>query len=177
MTEPRIDLLYSQEEITRRVLELGDQIHSDLEEPYPLLLGLLSGSVVFVADLVRAIDLPLRFEFIKVDYDAHPGPDGLLEIQFPIPTEIHGERLLIVKDVTKSGIIETYLRNQFFELGARQVRFISVIDLPNERKTALSIDYKAFSHETAETFVGYGLKHQGGFGHLPYLATLDREET
>ncbi|HEX2224287.1 MAG TPA: phosphoribosyltransferase family protein, partial [Thermoanaerobaculia bacterium] len=179
----------------RLAQELGDED--------PLLVGLLGGSLIFLADLVRAVERPVRFELIHVGYSSAPDvpaetpagtateegteegfADGVLGIHYPLPVEIAGQSVVVVKDVVSSGVTEPYLAQQLRDHGAREVRFAALIDLPDERKTEFELDYSVFQlrHPRASRdardaggrglLVGYGLKHEGRFGNLPFVGLL-----
>ena len=153
--------------------ELGDQD--------PVLIAVLGGSVIFFADLVRAIRRPVRFEMIHVEYsqataEKPPPPrPPVLDIVYPIPVEIEGQTVVLVKDVVESGIIESYLDQQLRERGAREVKFVALIDMPAERKISLDVDYHAFQTSRQGTLVGYGLKHGGRYGTLPFIGRLSEQ--
>jgi hypoxanthine phosphoribosyltransferase len=170
--EPAIELLFDADTIQRGVRELGDELHDEVSEDL-LLVSLLSESVVFVADLVRAIQSPVRFEFIQVDVSPRGEAGEIMQIEYPIPFELEGSDLLLVRDLTTSGVIEGYLVQQFLQLGARRVRVVSLLDLPERRTTDFEPDYRLLTR-TGEvgTLVGYGLKHGGRFGNLPYIGQL-----
>ena len=169
----QVEPLYDASALAARVAELGRSIGSDLAGEDPLLLALLGGSVIFLADLVRAIELPLRFEFVTVGASGvHGGEAAILDLQYPIPVEIQGQNVLVVKDVVASGIVESYLQQQLESRGAARVRFAALIDLPDERKIDLEVHYRAFTSHRAGPLVGYGLKHHGRFGNLPWVGRL-----
>jgi hypoxanthine phosphoribosyltransferase len=171
-----VDVLYDVGTIGERITRLGAEVREALADEDPILVSLLSGSVIFLADLVRAIEAPLRFEFIQVSYSSADGAeDDVLEIEYPLPVDIDGQSILLIKDVVASGIIESYLGQQLRQRGAQDVRFAALIDLPDERKTALSVDFSAFVERKAGAFVGYGLKHKGRYGNLPYIGRLSGE--
>ncbi len=172
-TLPAVEPLFQADEIERAVLDLGARLHQELGDADPLFLGLLGGSVIFLADLVRAYETPVRFELVHVAYH-HPevAAAELLAIQYPIPVDMVDQDLLVVKDVIKSGITETYLEEQLLQKGARRVRFVTLIDMPDERKTELEIDHRVFSVRENGPLVGYGLKHEGRYGNLPYIGRL-----
>lgn len=169
MSEP-IETLFAADVIEREVLDLGRRLQADLAGSDPLFLSLLGGSVIFLADLVRAYRDPVRFELVHVDY-RHPEVTAaeLLEIHYPIPVDPAGQQVLVVKDVVTSGVTETYLAEQLGQRGAESVKVVALIDMPDERKTSLEVDYRVFSLERSGPLVGYGLKHQGRFGNLPYI--------
>lgn len=171
LPSPPVEPLFDAPALAARVAELGREIERDLAPEDPLLLALLGGSVVFLADLVRAIERPLRFEFVSVG--ASDAPDAeITDLHYPIPVELAGQSVLLIKDVVASGIVESYLQQQIRSRGAASVRFAVLIDLPEERKTELHVDYRAFSARRVGTLVGYGLKHQGRWGNLPFVGRL-----
>ncbi len=173
---PAIEPLFDAETVRDSVAALGRQIAAELGDEDPLLIALLGGSVIFLADLVRAIERPVRFELIDVAYHVDPaaGGDegGLLSIRYPIPIDIAGQSVLVLKDVVSSAVTEPYLEQQLRDHGAREVRFAALIDMPDERKTAFDLQYRALVTHRHGLLVGYGLKHHGLYGNLPYVGRL-----
>jgi hypoxanthine phosphoribosyltransferase len=172
MTTDRVISLWDAETIHDKVQALGQQLEKDFKGSDPLILSLLGGSLIFVADLIRAIKQPVRFEFVQVQYSPG-GLDGeVRDIHYPMPLTIEDQRLVVIKDVSASGVPESYLADQFLQHGARDVEFAVLIDIPSERKTDFKADYSCFSVERQGLFVGYGLKHGGQYGNLPYLGRI-----
>lgn len=175
-TLPAIETLFPAEEVREKVAALGRQLSEELAGEDPLLIALLGGSVIFLADLVRAIEKPVRFEFIDVAYredpDAGTEDGGLTRIHYPIPIDIAGQSVLVLKDVVSSGVTEPYLEQQLRDHGASEVRFAALIDMPDERKTAFDLHYFAMSTRRRGLLVGYGLKHQGRYGNLSYVGRI-----
>jgi hypoxanthine phosphoribosyltransferase len=173
---PEVESLFDTETVRGSIATLGRQLSDELGDEDPLLIALLGGSVIFLADLVRAIDRPVRFELIDVAYQEDPvissEEDGLLRIHYPIPIDIAGQSVLVLKDVVSSAVTEPYLEQQLRDHGARKVRFAALIDMPDERKTAFDLDYRALTTRRHGLLVGYGLKHQGRYGNLPYVGRL-----
>ncbi len=177
-----IEILFEVAEVRDSVAALGRRISGDLGADDPLLLALLGGSMIFLADLVRAIEQPVRYGLIDVGYRADRpepavSPEGeetaeVTRIEYPIPIEIGGQSVLVLKDVVSSGITEPYLEQQLRDHGAREVRFAALIDMPDERKTAFNLHYSALTTHRKGLLVGYGLKHEGRFGNLPYVGRL-----
>ncbi len=177
-----IEPLFDARSLAASVVELGRRVGSELGDEDPVLIAVLGGSVIFFADLVRAIRRPVRFEMIHVEYSQssaeRPTPTPrppVLDIVYPIPVEIEGQTVVLVKDVVESGIIESYLDQQLREHGARAVKFVALIDMPAERKISLDVDYHAFQTSRQGTLVGYGLKHGGRYGTLPFIGRLSEE--
>jgi hypoxanthine phosphoribosyltransferase len=171
-----IEILFDVAEVRDSVATLGRRIAAELGPEDPLLLALLGGSVIFLADLVRAIERPVRYELIDVAYRADPAASEeeaeVLRIEYPIPIDIAGQSVLVLKDVVASAVTEPYLEQQLRDHGAREVRFAALIDLPDERKTAFDLHYSALTTHRYGLLVGYGMKHQGRYGNLPYVGRL-----
>jgi hypoxanthine phosphoribosyltransferase len=176
---PDIETLFDAETVRESVAALGRKIDGELGDEDLLLIALLGGSVIFLADLVRAIPRPVRFEFIDVAYHVDPAldenEDEVMRIEYPIPIEIAGQSVLVLKDVVSSAVTEPYLEQQLRDHGAAQVRFAALIDLPDERKTAFDLHYSALTSHREGVLVGYGLKARGRYGNLPYVGRLADE--
>lgn len=175
MSEAAIKTLYEAETIAEKVRELGARIERDHPQPEPLFLSIVGGSVVFLADLIRAVSRPLRYEAVQVVYSASGQQGDLLEIQYPISLDVDGKPVVIVKDVVSTGVPENYLINQLQLRGATRVRIAALIDLPEERKVDVVAEYSVFTPRRLGTFVGYGLKYQGRYGNLPFLGRIAGE--
>jgi len=177
---PAVEPLFDEETVRDSVAALGRQLNAELGDEDPLLVALLGGSVIFLGDLVRAIERPVRFELIDVAYHVDPavGEEGgeLLSIRYPIPIEIAGQSVLVLKDVVSSAVTEPYLEQQLRDHGAREVRFAALVDMPDERKTAFNLHYRALTTHRQGLLVGYGLKHHGRYGNLPYVGRLADED-
>jgi hypoxanthine phosphoribosyltransferase len=168
--------LFDATTIQEKVTELGRRLGNDLGGADPWIISIVGGSVLFLADLIRAIEQPVRFDFIQVQYSVSASDGDLLEIHYPISLNVEKQNLVILKDVVVSGVIENYLSSQFRQRGARQVQFAGLIDIPDQRKTDFQPDYSLFTTERQGTFVGYGLKHQGRFGNLPFIGIVEHDE-
>jgi hypoxanthine phosphoribosyltransferase len=181
----KIEPLYEAAALRGSVAGLARKLAADLAEnreegTEPLLLAILGGSLIFLADLVRAIDRPVRYELMQVGYsegaEGGDSVDRVQNIHYPIPVEIAGRSIVVLKDVVASGIIEVYLGEKLRQRGAREVRFAALIDMPDERKTDFAVDYGAFTTRRNGILVGYGLKHEGRYGNLPYIGRLPHAE-
>jgi len=172
MSETAMETILEAEAIARRVRELGAEISAIPLDGEPLFLGLLSGAEIFLADLVRALSRPVRFEMIRVAYSSDKTPGEALAIHYPIPLEVRDHHVFVVKDVVTSGVTESYLGTQLKQQGARSVRFVALVDLAKERKTEFAPDFHAFALDRAGRLVGYGMKIEGRFGNLPQIARL-----
>lgn len=177
MNESDIQMLYDGETIQNQVNSIGRQLEADLGAEDPLLISVIGGSVIFLADLIRSIQRPIRYEFIQVQYSAGAVDDQVMEIHYPISMDVSDQTLILVKDVVTTGVIETYLRHQFLQRQARKVIVAALLDLPEERRTDLRVDYRLFTPKKAGLFVGYGLKTGGRYGNLPYVGRLSEQDS
>jgi hypoxanthine phosphoribosyltransferase len=169
---PQINLLFEATEIQRRVKGLGQRLQHDKPLDDPVFISIVGGSVLFLADLIRTMAEPIRYEFVQVSYAASGRDGDILEVGYPISLDVAGQDILVVKDVVSTGVIESYLRSQFQQRGARKVLFVTLIDIKSERTTDFQPDYQLFSAERAGVFVGYGLKYEGRWGNLSYIGEV-----
>ena len=163
-------ILFGSDEVQSAVHRLAAELEENLEGE-SLLISLLNESVLFIADLVRAMERSIRYEFIHVGYS---GDDGeILNIQYPMPIDLEGADVILVRDLATTGVIESYLVPQLLQHGARRVRVAALLDVPDRRTTDFATDFQAFTAPAdAGTLVGYGMKHEGRYGNLPHIAQL-----
>jgi hypoxanthine phosphoribosyltransferase len=159
--------------IQQKVQSLGRRLNENLVSADPWIISIVGDSVLFLADLIRAVPQPVRFDFIQVQYSRSSDDADLLEVHYPFALDVTDQNLVILKDVIASGVVENYLVSQFLGRGAKQVQFAGLINIPDQRKTDFRPDYSLFATERRGTFVGYGLKHQGRYGNLPYIGLLE----
>lgn len=166
--------VFSSDEIAERVRQLGAEIRADAgAESEVFLLGVLKGTALFLADLLRAIEGPASYAFIDVVRDAadHSIADAL-EIDFLSFTDIRGRNVYILKDVVSTGVIENYLMNQLRMHEPARLRLVALLDRDDMRTIDVAADFRAFAVGEG-TFAGYGLEHERRFGNVPYLGRLD----
>lgn len=175
MTDIQIRSLFDAETIQQKVSNLGRALGDELGDRDPWIISIVGGSVLFLADLIRSLDHPVRFDFVQVQYSASAYDGEVLEIHYPISLDVGDQNLVILKDVSVSGVIETYLTSQFRDRGAANVRFATLIDVPDQRKTDFEPDYRLFTADRKGVFVGYGLKYRGRYGNLPYIGLAEEK--
>jgi len=160
---------YGPLDIARRVQDVGGRITNDYPDGQLLLIGVLKGAGIFLADLARTIPRPLRIEYIDVIKGGNE--DEIIDFQFVTSFPVKGMDLIVLKDVIRSGVIETYLMTQLREEGPRSIRFASLVDRPQERKSSLYVDYVLFPSEEG-VLVGYGMEYKGEGGNFPFIAQV-----
>jgi len=173
MAEEIIEV-YSAAEIADRVKQLASEICEAYEGRDLTVLGVQDDSFVFLADLLRSIDVPSRTAFLRYD---HQSLGGLQDISFSTQVDLSKRDLLLVEGVLDTGVTQEYLIKQLGAHGASDVQLCVLVDKPDRRRVQLKPDWRAF--ETHENYVfGYGLGFQDRWRGLPYLATFrakDRE--
>jgi len=166
------EIVYDEESLRQRVQELGAEI-SDAFGPEDRLLvvGLLKGSFVFLADLVRSIHIPLHVDFlVAASYGDATESSGEVRLLYEPSTDLGGRTVLVVEDIVDSG---TTLRRLIPRLEARGASRVEVCALLHKRRTVAEIDPRWVGFDAPNHFlVGYGLDHAEDFRHLPYIARL-----
>jgi hypoxanthine phosphoribosyltransferase len=166
-------ILVTREEIDAAVQQLGDKITRDYEGKTLLLVGILKGSVVFFADLMRSIDLPVETEFMAVSsYGASTKTTGVVNLVKDLTIDITGKHVLIVEDIVDSGMTLSYLKKYLSTRGAASIKIATLLDKPERRRVDLHADYFCFTIPD-EFVVGYGLDYAEKYRNLPDIGVLD----
>ncbi|NMA94004.1 MAG: hypoxanthine phosphoribosyltransferase [Clostridiales bacterium] len=166
------EVLISQKEIENRVAELGEQISRDYEGKELLLIGILKGSVIFMADLMRAIRLDLEMDFMSVSsYGGATSSSGVVRILKDLDEDIRGKNVLIVEDIIDTGLTLAYIKEYLEKRGPDSLRIVTLLDKPARRKVALEVDYVGFEVED-KFIVGYGLDIDQKYRNLPYVSWI-----
>jgi hypoxanthine phosphoribosyltransferase len=160
-------------ELTARVGEMGRQIREDYAGRTPMLVGVLKGAVVFLADLMRAIDAPCECDFIAVSsYGASTRSSGVVELTKDLSVPIEGRDVLIVEDIVDTGRTLAYLLRNLETRQPGTLRVCTLLDKVSRREVPVPLDYVGFTIPD-EFVVGYGLDFAGLYRNLPYLGVLD----
>lgn len=172
-TNSNLDVLYSAEQIQARIAELGDELTRDYAGKELVLVGVLKGSCVFLADLMRAIDLPLTIDFMSVSsYKDGTTSTGDVEILKDLSNPIREKHVVVVEDIVDTGLTLSRLLEILGSRGAASIKLASFLDKPEPRiKTELKIDYTGFVVPN-KFVVGYGLDAAGRYRNLPFIAVV-----
>lgn len=172
-TNPNLEILFTEQQIADRISELGDQITRDYRDGDLVLVGVLKGSCVFLADLMRAIDLRLTIDFMSVSsYKDGTVSSGDVEILKDLSNPIRDKDVIVVEDIVDTGLTLTRLLEILSSRGARSIRLATFLDKPEPRiKTDLKIDYTGFVVPN-RFLVGYGLDAAGRYRNLPFIAAV-----
>ena len=172
-SNPNLEILYSADQIRTRIEELGAQLTREYEGKELVLVGVLKGSCIFMADLMRAIDLPLTIDFMAVSsYKDGTVSTGDVEILKDLSNPIRGRHVVVVEDIVDTGLTLSRLLEILGSRGAYSIRLASFLDKPEPRvKKELKIDYTGFVVPN-HFVVGYGLDAAGRYRNLPFIAVV-----
>ena len=167
-----LNVLISKEELAKKVQEIGAQISKDYEGKNLMMVSVLKGSVVFMADLMRAVTVPAEIDFMSVSsYGSGAKTSGVVKIIKDLDIELAGRDLLIVEDILDSGLTLSYIKKILLERGPRSIKICTLLDKPERRKADIFADYSGF--EVPDEFVvGYGLDFAEKYRNLPYIGAL-----
>jgi hypoxanthine phosphoribosyltransferase len=165
-------VLYSEEQLKQRVKELAAQIREDLGGGDVLTVGVLRGAVMFYADLVRELDIPLNMNFMAVSsYGASSKSSGAVRIQYDLEEDISNRNVLIVEDIVDSGLTLQYLTKTLGSRNPKMIKTCCLFDKPSRRTVDFHADYVGF--EVPDVFiVGYGLDYAEKYRNLKYIGVL-----
>ncbi len=169
------EVLITEEQIRERVKELGQQITEAYRGREVLLIGILKGSVPFMADLMRALDLDVKIDFMSVSsYGSSTKSSGVVRILKDLDSDIRDKDVIIVEDIIDSGLTLSYLREYLLKRGPRSLSICTFLDKPARRKVDLKPDYCGFEIED-KFIVGYGLDLDQSYRQLPHIAWVKPE--
>ena len=164
--------LISQQELHKKVEELGAQISRDYAGKNLMMVSVLKGSVVFMADLMRAVTVPCEIDFMSVSSYGHGvKTSGVVKIVKDLDIDLKNRDLLIVEDILDSGMTLNYIKNMLEQRGTRSIKICTLLDKPERRQVDLQADYSGFSVPD-EFVVGYGLDFAERYRNLPYVGVL-----
>ena len=173
-TEEIERILLSETQIAERIKELAVDLDAFYEGKNPIAVCILKGSVVFFADLIRAMSTPVTVEFMKVSsYGFGTTSSGKLSVSLDLLSNIEGKDILIVEDIIDSGNTMYALKAMLQTRNPASVRIVTLLDKPSRRVSDISPDYTCFEIED-EFVIGYGLDYAEKYRDLPYVGILKR---
>ncbi len=167
-------VLLSEEQLKKRVKELGEVLTKDYAGKNPLAVGILKGSVIFYADLLREIKEPVAMDFMSISsYGAGAKSSGEVKLIKDLDSKIEGRHVLIIEDIIDSGYTLNYLKELLRARKPASVKICALLDKYERRVVPIDADYTGFKIED-EFVIGYGLDYAGRFRNLPYIGILKR---
>lgn len=166
------DILFTEEQIHARLEEMAAEIDRDYEDKDILLVGVLRGAVMVMADLSRKIHAPLQMDWMAVSsYGSGTKSSGVVRILKDLDNDVHGRHVLIVEDIIDSGLTLSWLKTNLENRGAASVRIATLLRKPEAAKVDVDVSYVGFDIPN-EFVIGYGLDYAERYRHLPFVGTL-----
>jgi hypoxanthine phosphoribosyltransferase len=172
LTEPQLQVLFSREQIANRVIELGHQIDKDYAGQDILLLGVLKGAAIFLADLARNVTVNCTFDFVAVSsYGKGQKTSGAVKLIKDIDQPIEGKHIIVVEDILDTGLTLSFLQKLFQQHKPRSLKIATLLDKPSRRLVKIEADYVGFSIPN-QFVVGYGMDYAERFRNLPDICLM-----
>ena len=171
-SQPEPQILHGKAEIAATVNRLAAEIKNDYQGKHPLLIGVLKGSFVFMADLIRLLDFPLEVEFINLSsYGRGRESSGKIKVVQGLRTEIKGRHVLAIEDIIDTGLTTAFLLDYLRRRKPASLKLCTLTDKSSRRQVPVKIDYLGFTVPN-EFVVGYGIDWNEKFRHLPDICIL-----
>ena len=167
-------VLISEEELEAAVARIGRQISVDYKDRDPIFIGVLKGCFMFMADLMRHVDIPCSMDFMAVSSYKGTTSTGAVKINKDVSENIEGRHIILVEDILDSGVTLNYLKNYLMVSRPASIAVATLMDKPARRKADIYANYSCF--EVPDAFVvGYGLDYNERYRNLPYIGILKPE--
>ncbi len=166
-----VKIMIPKEEIGKKVAELGAKITEDFKDRDVMLIGVLKGSFIFMADLVRAIKLPVEMDFISAKSYSGTTTTGVVNVKMDTHLDIEGKTVMLVEDILDTGKTLSALRETMYSRGARDVKIVTFLDKPARRTVDIKADYCCYTIED-RFVVGYGLDYNEQYRNLDYIGEV-----
>ena len=166
-------MLFSEDEIKQAVARLATEIRQDYQGKQPLLIGILKGSFVFMADLIRQLELPVEVDFVKLSsYGAGKETSGKVKVVQGLKTPIKERDVLVVEDIVDTGLTLSFLLDYLRKKKPASLRLCALTDKPSRRQVPVTINYLGFTVPD-KFIVGYGIDWNEKFRYLPDICFID----
>jgi len=168
-------ILIDRDRIEERVRELGKEITVDYKDKYPVFVGILKGAFIFLADLVRNVNLEAEFDFVVVSLYKGKKSPGMIILEREVLTDLSSRDVIIVDEILDTGKTLEFLINHIKEKGARSIKTCILLSKKKKRKVSIKTDYVGFEIED-KFVVGYGLDYNQRYRNLPFVGLLDGKD-
>ena len=166
-------ILISQEQLKKRIAELGREISADYKGKEPLFVGILRGSIMFYADLLREISIDCKMDFMSLSSYCGTNSTGEVRTMLDLRESIKGRHVVIVEDIVDTGLTLDYLLKNLQSRGAASIEICCLLDKPANRKIEVQPKYVGFQIEN-EFVIGYGLDYNELYRNLPYVGVFKK---
>ena len=167
-------VMLTEEQLRARVKEIALAVDEEYADKRPLVVGILKGSIIFYADFIRFLSMPVELDFMAVSsYGSGAVSSGKLNIKKDLDRDVKGRDVIIVEDIIDSGFTLANLKALLYERGAASVKIVTLLNKAERREYEVAPDYNCFDIEN-EFVIGYGLDYDEQYRHLPYIGILKR---
>ena len=174
--QPKLCVLFSRQEIEATVSRLAAEISQDYHDKYPLLIGILKGSFMFLADLIRCLDFPLEVDFIGLaSYGRGEQTSGKIKLVKPLGSCIKGREVLVIEDIVDTGLTTAFCLDYLQKKSPASLKVCALTDKPSRRQVPVTIDYLGFTVPN-KFLVGYGLDLNQKFRNLPDICFIEDKD-
>ena len=168
-------ILFSEQDIKEKVKELSEQISRDYKDKNPILINILKGGVVFLADIIRSLNIPIEIEFMGVaSYGNSTKSSGVVQITKDCNVDISDRHVLIIEDIVDTGLSLNYITRYLQGKNPKSLKMCVLLDKVDSHEPDIGMAYKAFEVPN-EFIVGYGLDYDEKYRNLPYIGILKKE--
>ncbi len=175
LTSEGLEVLFTRRQIADRVAEMGAQISRDLKGEKLVMVGVLKGAALFLADLARAIEADATFDFVATSsYGFGQRSSGAVRLIKDLDEPIEGKNVLVVEDILDTGLTLAYLRKHFLQQRPKSLRVAALLDKPSRRIEKIEADYVGFSIPN-QFVIGYGMDYAERYRNLPDICILSPE--
>jgi hypoxanthine phosphoribosyltransferase len=172
-SQPKLCTLFTRQQIEDTVSKLAAKVSNDYHDKHPLLIGVLKGSFMFMADLVRRLDFPLEIDFIRLSrYGTGRESSGKIKVVQSLRTEVKDRDVLVVEDIVDTGLTTAFLLSYLLKKNPASLKLCALTDKPSRRQIPITIDYLGFTVPD-KFLVGYGLDWDEKFRNLPEIYILE----
>jgi len=173
-SQPRLTILFTRDEIEATVKKLAAEIRQDYHDKCPLLLGILKGSFMLMADLIRLLDFPLEVEFVRLSsYGSRKSP-GKIKLVHRLQSKIKDRHVLVIEDIIDTGLTTAFVLDYLSQKKPASLKLCTLTDKPARRKIPVNIDYLGLTVPN-KFIVGYGIDWNERFRHLPDIYAMENE--
>jgi len=172
MKKQKSKKIITNERLKRKVAELGKKISKDYAQRNPVLVGILKGSFIFLADLIRKLDMPHEIDFISVaSYGSETQARGVVKLLKDLSINIKGRHVIIVEDIVDTGLTLNYIRKNLLTRSPKSLEIVTLLDKKKRRKVNVPLKYVGFSIP-GDFVIGYGLDYDEQYRNLPFIAKM-----
>ena len=175
MNSDIVEILFNEHKIQDRIKELAKMITAEYQDKNPVMIGILKGGFVFMADLIRSITTSIEIDFLAISsYGSGTASSGVVKIKKDIDIDITDRDVIIVEDIVDSGLSLQYIRDYISKHNPASIKVCVLLDKPDAHKIDVRFEFVGFNIGT-EFVVGYGLDYNEKYRHLPYIGILKKE--